>query len=103
MDGFPIPEVKWQKDGRVLRPSSGILSNIEPDGTISLEIKNAAEADAGKYKLCLSNDKGETAQEVQVQVGPPLLKPSFSQGLVDTNVVEGFPLELQVRKTFSKK
>ena len=88
--------MKWQKDGRIVRPSAGILSHVEPDGTVSLEILDAAESDAGKYKLCLSNDKGDTTQEIQVSVGPPLLKPSFSQGLVDTSVVQGFPLELQV-------
>jgi hypothetical protein len=93
--GYPLPEIKWMKDGKVVRPSSGIISEIKPDGTVSLEILEAKPSDAGKYSLCLSNDRGEMSQDADVAVEEPLTKPKFAKSIADTTVVEGFPIELE--------
>lgn len=35
--GFPVPEVKWQKDGIPLRPSEAVNFIMQPDGVIGIK------------------------------------------------------------------
>lgn len=56
------------KDGKELKPSNRVESIVEPDGTVSLMIKNARLEDAGSYSLVAQNLKGEVKSAAPVTV-----------------------------------
>lgn len=56
------------KDGKEIKPSNRVESVEEPDGTVSLVIKNARPEDAGNYSLVAQNVKGEVKSSAPVTV-----------------------------------
>ncbi|KZS09352.1 MAM domain-containing glycosylphosphatidylinositol anchor protein 1 [Daphnia magna] len=67
VSGHPQPEVKWLKDGRLIHPANANMSHLA-DGTVSLEIKSARSADAGKYTLSVLNELGENECDTVVEI-----------------------------------
>ena len=61
VDGRPLPDVQWFKDGVPLKPNEHIKFGIKPDGTVTLEIKEAQPGDTGKYELKATSPNGQSS------------------------------------------
>lgn len=95
--GFPVPEIKWLKDGIPLRPSENLNFIMQPDGIIGINIDSVRPEDAGVYTAIITNKLGEIKATPIVKVEPRPRKPLFIKEMYDTNVIEGFPLRLDVK------
>ena len=69
VEGSPSPDVEWLKDGIPIKPSENIIIEKKPDGTVSLEIKQAQPGDSGKYELKATSPKGQSVSSSDVKVG----------------------------------
>ncbi|XP_035206378.1 obscurin-like isoform X2 [Stegodyphus dumicola] len=94
VDGEPKPEVKWLLDGSPLEPSDRIQMHQNPDGTVSLEIKEVKPEDAGKYTLLVSNLGGETRSSANVDV---IQAPLFVKLLEPVTGVTDCPAKLECK------
>lgn len=94
---FPVPEVEWLKDGIPIRPSESVNYILNPDGGIGLSIDAVKPEDAGVYTAIIRNKLGEIKATPIVKVDPRPRKPLFMKEIYDTNVIEGFPLRLDVK------
>ncbi|XP_023945007.2 obscurin isoform X5 [Bicyclus anynana] len=98
VDGSPIPNAKWFKDGVELSPADEHVKQTSlPDGTVKLSIDHVTPADCGAYKLIITNPNGEHTALCAVAVNPTPRKPSFSEELENVKVVVGQPVKLQAR------
>ncbi|XP_017045137.1 obscurin isoform X2 [Drosophila ficusphila] len=95
--GFPAPEVKWYKDGMLLRPSPEINFINSPNGQIGLIIDDAQPLDAGVYKCVIANKGGELEGVSKVQIVPKESKPVFVAELQDASSIEGFPVKMDIK------
>jgi len=69
VDGSPRPKVQWLKDGVPVDLSDKrITTEMLPDGTCILTIKNVTPADKGQYTLHASNPQGELKSSCDVNV-----------------------------------
>ncbi|XP_050440784.1 obscurin isoform X46 [Adelges cooleyi] len=76
--GNPIPEVKWEKDGKVIQPCNRI--HFSCDGyKIGLEIQDTNTGDAGKYTCTLTNKLGSTVSDAHVSIRKLYQAPIFTQ------------------------
>ncbi|KAL7050000.1 hypothetical protein ACKWTF_003934 [Chironomus riparius] len=94
---YPVPEVQWMKDGIVIHPSEAVNFILEPDGVIGMTVENVKPEDAGVYTVIVRNELGEAKATPIVKVEPRPRKPLFMKEIYDTNVIEGFPLRLDVK------
>ncbi|OCT60995.1 hypothetical protein XELAEV_18047020mg [Xenopus laevis] len=69
VDGKPIPDIMWYKDG-VLLSESGHLSFVYDDTECSLVILNTALGDSGVYTCTARNLSGEISCKAELQVCP---------------------------------
>ncbi|XP_043515961.1 obscurin isoform X6 [Frieseomelitta varia] len=97
IDGSPIPEIAWYKDGEKIVPNEHIKIETLPDGNTKLTIDCVKPTDCGAYKLVVSNPSGEQSSLCAVAVKPARRKPSFSKSLEDTKAVVGQPLKLEAQ------
>ncbi|XP_037043462.1 obscurin isoform X3 [Bradysia coprophila] len=95
--GFPSPEIKWFKDGVALRPSKAFNFINQPEGLIGLSIDACRAEDAGTYSVAIVNRLGELSGTAKVEVEPKEKKPAFVADLQNTQVVEGFPVKMEVK------
>ncbi|XP_070068460.1 obscurin isoform X3 [Drosophila takahashii] len=95
--GFPAPEVKWYKDGMLLRPSPEINFINSPNGQIGLIIDSAQPLDAGVYKCLIANKGGEIEGVSKVEIVPKESKPVFVAELQDSSSIEGFPVKMDIK------
>ncbi|XP_026836119.1 obscurin isoform X2 [Drosophila erecta] len=95
--GFPAPEVKWYKDGMLLRPSPEINFINSPNGQIGLIIDAAQPLDAGVYKCLIANKGGELEGVSKVEIVPKESKPVFVAELQDASSIEGFPVKMDIK------
>ncbi|XP_069964240.1 obscurin isoform X3 [Bactrocera oleae] len=95
--GFPAPEIKWIKNGIALQPSTSINFINNPNGLIGLSIDNVQPEDAGVYKCLIVNKEGEIEGSSTVTVCAMEKEPEFIRELHDTNCIEGFPVQIQVK------
>ncbi|CAG2158572.1 unnamed protein product [Oppiella nova] len=95
VDGNPMPEVKWTKDGVPVEPMEGIEIRSKPDGTVSLNIDCAQNDDSGRYAVIARSPSGEVLSKstVDVQKGP-IIKEKLPEYV---NINEGQPLRLLAR------
>lgn len=61
VDGSPIPNVAWFKDGEKITPDDHVKISTLPDGTTKLTIDNVKPTDCGAYKLVVSNSSGDNS------------------------------------------
>ncbi|XP_064554448.1 obscurin isoform X2 [Drosophila montana] len=101
--GFPAPEVKWYKDGMLLRPSSNINFINNPNGQIGLSVDSVDANDAGIYKCMIINKEGEEEGAAKVEILAKESKPTFIAELQDAASVEGFPVKMDVKVMGSPK
>lgn len=47
--GKPLPELKWTKNGKEIKPNESLLLESAPDGTHRLTLNNAQPDHAGQY------------------------------------------------------
>jgi hypothetical protein len=47
--GKPLPELKWTKSGKEIKPNENILLESTPDGNHRLTLNNAQADHAGQY------------------------------------------------------
>ncbi|KAK9307269.1 hypothetical protein QLX08_002302 [Tetragonisca angustula] len=97
VDGSPIPEIVWYKDGEKIVPNEHIKIETLPDGNTKLTIDCVKPTDCGAYKLVVSNPSGEQSSLCAVAIKPARRKPSFSKSLEDTKAVVGQPLKLEAQ------
>ncbi|XP_076762738.1 obscurin isoform X1 [Xylocopa sonorina] len=97
VDGSPLPEILWYKDGELIVPDDHVKIEILPDGTTRLVIDTVTPTDCGAYKLVLSNSTGELTSLCAVAIKPQRRKPSFSKPLEDAKVIVGQPLKLEAQ------
>ncbi|XP_039228488.1 obscurin isoform X7 [Drosophila yakuba] len=95
--GFPAPEVKWYKDGMLLRPSPEINFINSPNGQVGLIIDAAQPLDAGVYKCVIANKGGEIEGVSKVEIVPKESKPVFVAELQDASSIEGFPVKMDIK------
>lgn len=68
VDGSPIPEIAWFKDGEKIVPDDHIKIETLPDGTTKLTIDCVKPTDCGAYKLVVSNSTGEQSSLCAVAI-----------------------------------
>ncbi|XP_066901444.1 obscurin isoform X2 [Halyomorpha halys] len=95
--GFPLPELKWFKDGMPVRSSKDVNFVNSPGGLVGLSIDYPTNENSGNYTLTVSNKLGEASSDAKVEVITKDKKPEFRSHLSPTTVVEGFPLKLTVK------
>jgi len=76
VDGFPVLNVYWLKNGAILIPSA----KINP-GTTSLVIKDVTRDDSGMYQCVAGNEEEESQASAQLILGdvPPVFHFKFSE------------------------
>ncbi|CAH1967604.1 unnamed protein product [Acanthoscelides obtectus] len=97
VEGFPVPEVKWLKDGVPIRQSSNFHFEHHPDGRVALVVDSMRPENAGNYQIVVSNKLGEAMGEAKVGVDKRPTKPEFIKRLQPQTVVEGFPVKFEVK------
>ncbi|XP_022174782.1 obscurin-like isoform X6 [Myzus persicae] len=76
--GNPIPDVKWEKDGKVLQPCNKV--HFTCDGyKVGLEILDTNTGDAGHYTCTLTNNLGSSKSDCQVGIRKLYQAPVFTQ------------------------
>lgn len=68
VDGSPIPNVAWFKDGEKITPNDHVKISTLPDGTTKLTIDRVKPTDCGAYKLVVTNPSGEDSSLCAVAV-----------------------------------
>lgn len=68
VDGSPIPNVAWFKDGEKIIPDDHVKISTLPDGTTKLTIDVVKPTDCGAYKLVVTNSSGENSSLCAVAV-----------------------------------
>lgn len=68
VDGSPIPNVAWFKDGEKITPDDHVKIATLPDGTTKLTIDMVKPTDCGAYKLVVSNPSGDNSSLCAVAV-----------------------------------
>lgn len=69
LEGHPLPEVQWLKDGIKIESNEDVKIIKKPDGTVALNIEQARPEDSGKYELKAIGPKGESTSYSDVVVG----------------------------------
>lgn len=95
--GFPVPEVHWFKDGAPLYSSPSVNLYNKPEGLVGFTIDEVQPENAGVYTMTIMNPFGDIAGEAKIEVVPKAQSPEFVAGLDKMEVVEGFPLKMQVQ------
>ncbi|XP_052897549.1 obscurin [Anopheles moucheti] len=95
--GFPMPEVRWFKDGLPLRQTRGINFINQPDGLIGFIIDRVTAEDGGIYTCEVKNKNGEAKSASLTEIVPKGKKPQFVSELMNVNIIEGFPVKLNVK------
>lgn len=76
--GNPIPDVKWEKDGKTLQPCNKI--HFTCDGyKVGLEVLDTNTGDAGQYSCTLTNKLGSAKSDCQVGIRKLYQAPAFTQ------------------------
>ncbi|XP_050589406.1 obscurin-like isoform X4 [Bombus affinis] len=97
IDGSPVPDVGWYKDGEKIVPDEHMKIETLPDGSTKLTIDCVKPTDSGAYKLVMSNSTGEQSSLCAVAIKPARRKPSFSKPLEDAKATVGQPLKLEAQ------
>ena len=95
VDGNPLPEVEWTKDGVPIESTTGTIIKAKPDGAVSLLIESAQPSDSGKYAAIAKNPSGEVISITAVEVKQgPIVKEILPEYLTFN---EGQPIVLKVK------
>ncbi|XP_053686874.1 obscurin [Sabethes cyaneus] len=95
--GFPMPEVRWFKDGLPLHQTRTINFINEPNGIVGFMIDRATPEDAGIYTCEVVNAVGKATSAAIAEVIPKSKKPQFVNELQNLSIVEGYPIKMNVK------
>ncbi|XP_058464862.1 obscurin isoform X3 [Malaya genurostris] len=95
--GFPMPEVRWFKDGLPVHQTRAINFINEPNGIVGFIIDRATPEDAGIYTCEVVNAVGKATSASIAEVIPKAKKPQFVNELLNASIVEGFPIKMNVK------
>ncbi|XP_072236495.1 myomesin-2 [Leuresthes tenuis] len=68
VEGFPLPIVKWYKDGVILDSSSGRYLVEDKGGSHSLEIPRCSTDDTAQYTVVAGNSHGQASSQASIIV-----------------------------------
>lgn len=100
LSGYPLPDVKWFKNGKQLKTNERMTIKLSTNGTAEFEILSADSAcDSGDYKVVANNQMAEVTSQIAVDVqmkseAPTLLGDKLPQA---TQIIEGDSLKLSVK------
>uniref|UniRef100_A0A0N4WUT8 Muscle M-line assembly protein unc-89 n=1 Tax=Haemonchus placei TaxID=6290 RepID=A0A0N4WUT8_HAEPC len=108
--GDPFPEIKWYRNGILVRDSQRTTIETSADGTCSLTVKECTMSDEGIYRCEAENKHGKAKTQatahVQVSLGKgdmPKLEmgspPRFIIPLEDQTVLVGGVIDLECKVT----
>ncbi|CAF1682384.1 unnamed protein product, partial [Adineta ricciae] len=83
--GKPVPEVKWTKGGKEIKPTENLLFESTPDGNHQLTINNAQSDHAGQYIANVKHKIRAQQMIFNVIVTAPL---TVKQTPTDLNVLQ---------------
>nr|XP_053631882.1 cell adhesion molecule Dscam2-like [Cherax quadricarinatus] len=91
VQGTPVAEVRWYKDGTVLHPHSH--NHMLLQGRDTLAIANVGERDSGMYQCVAANSLGEVqaSMELTIKDSPPTLRHTF----IEQTLQPGPPVSLK--------
>ncbi|VDN04253.1 unnamed protein product [Thelazia callipaeda] len=95
ISGIPIPEIRWFKDGKEIKPDDHIRIESLPDGTNRLTVDSVSVEDQGNYRCEATNNVGSMSSKAPLTVNVPetlILK----KALEDTKVKVGSKIRLVV-------
>ena len=73
MSGSPAPSVSWFKDNKEVKAEGRV--SLQQDGSkVTMNIKEASEADSGCYKVKAANAAGEAVHEIMVKVAAKVVE-----------------------------
>ncbi|XP_062920094.1 hemicentin-1 isoform X2 [Mobula hypostoma] len=81
VNGLPVPQVTWRKDGAILS-ASNLRYSFSEDG--SLHIGSAQVTDTGRYLCMATNAAGTARKRIDVQIYVP---PSIAPGLNNITIL----------------
>lgn len=67
VSGYPLPEITWIKDGKLLEPSKNAVIKVDDEKT-SVTIFRVDKEDSGTYTLRLSNDASVQTYDFKLTV-----------------------------------
>ncbi|XP_067145351.1 LOW QUALITY PROTEIN: obscurin-like [Centruroides vittatus] len=99
--GFPIPEVKWYKNEKVIQESDQIVVAADKDAnSYSLTVRKVKQEDVATY-ACVANNNAGTARsesKLSIKVTKPVeSKPAFVKKLKPTDLIIGQPGKLEAK------
>ncbi|KAI0989369.1 hypothetical protein GJ496_004953 [Pomphorhynchus laevis] len=69
VDAYPIPEIEWYHNNKLLDSSQRIISNYDAfSGIVSIHFMSAYLSDSGLYNLKIKNDVGHLDKQVELLV-----------------------------------
>ncbi|TKR95914.1 hypothetical protein L596_010016 [Steinernema carpocapsae] len=106
--GDPRPEIKWYRNGILLRDSNRVSLEYAPDGTCTCVVKECSLSDEGIYRCEAENSlgKAKTQATAHIEMGrsktdkvklPEGEAPRFVIPLEDMTVTQGSSLELECK------
>ncbi|CAF1249473.1 unnamed protein product, partial [Adineta ricciae] len=73
IDGFPVPQLTWLKDGAELPASNRVTTNYDiPSKTAWIRIDNVRPDDSSVYTLIAHNSTGEVRSDARLNVMPSM-------------------------------
>ncbi|XP_055610564.1 obscurin isoform X2 [Uranotaenia lowii] len=95
--GYPMPEVRWFKDGIPVHQTRAINFINEPNGIVGFIIDKVTPEDAGIYTCEVKNAVGKATSASITEIIPKAKKPQFVNELQNISIVEGFPVKMNVK------
>uniref|UniRef100_A0A7E4UT28 Muscle M-line assembly protein unc-89 n=1 Tax=Panagrellus redivivus TaxID=6233 RepID=A0A7E4UT28_PANRE len=107
--GDPTPEIKWYRNGILLRPTGKITIETTPEGVCKLVVKDTTMSDEGVYRCEATNEHGKAKTQCTAHVEiskkrekTPIFEgeaPKFVQPLEDSSVSLKGLIELDCKVT----
>uniref|UniRef100_A0A8D8NTA4 Muscle M-line assembly protein unc-89 n=1 Tax=Culex pipiens TaxID=7175 RepID=A0A8D8NTA4_CULPI len=95
--GYPLPEVRWFKDGIPIHQTRAINFINEPNGLVGFIIDRVTPEDAGIYTCEVKNSLGSATSASITEILPKAKKPQFINELQTISIVEGYPIKMNVK------
>ncbi|KAK4037071.1 hypothetical protein OUZ56_029111 [Daphnia magna] len=101
LDGHPIPDVKWYKNGvELVPPEEQDRLDVSSGGQkVRLSIKQMEESDAGRYTCTARNSAGTASSTADVVVRRTQFPPVFGRRLQAQTVRSGSRVTMEVEVT----